>query len=467
MSPPGGLTTLEDQPITWSALNRIPSGRAKHTWSAAWPGVNTASMPATLVAVMDRDVGREALGPRCGASHGRRPGRRLQRRHGAKMVAMRVAEQDAHDRAGREPQDVGHVRRLVRARVQHGDAVGLLDQVGVGAVIGHAARIVRDDAADARADRLQHAALGHGLGQEGHIHHSGFGGHADRARRVAGAQAMRRRRLPRLHLQRRAGEGGAAAAEGEAAQRRQLGRQHRHPGRLQRPVHDQPGIAFLLAHVIRVVVDAVAVPGQRGVAEQQHRVGMHLARRGGVDRGGRVAGLDGLALGAAIDDVLLLRDRRAGGPAMSCRTVTNTSRPDPPSFSVDGQDRAGAGRPPRRMQRRVEVQAAARPHAPRQVVHRRQEAAALRMAVRAEAAGRHPVREQHPMPERRQRLRRLRHAPAWRPARAPDGARPCRSGSRCARHSRRTRSFRRRLPRRRAPGRAGRGRGGGRGGRGR
>ena len=46
----------------------------------------------------------------------------------------------------------------------------------------------------------------------------------------------------------------------------------------QRAVHDQARIALDLGHVAAVVVDAVAVEGQRRVAEQQHVVGHDAAR---------------------------------------------------------------------------------------------------------------------------------------------------------------------------------------------
>ena len=44
MSPSGGLTTLVDQDMTWSALNSVPvPSSAKQRWLAMWPGVSTAS----------------------------------------------------------------------------------------------------------------------------------------------------------------------------------------------------------------------------------------------------------------------------------------------------------------------------------------------------------------------------------------------------------------------------------------
>src|SRR5437899_10104208 len=88
-----------------------------------------------------------------------------------------------------------------------------------------------------------------------------------------------------------------------------LGRHLDDERRLQRSVEDQARIALDLGDVVAVVVDAVAVEGQRGIAEQQHGIGdmglavLRLRRRG--------RGLCGRGLPArdlAIDDVLSLAD---------------------------------------------------------------------------------------------------------------------------------------------------------------
>ena len=120
MSPFGGLTTLDDQPITWSALNSTPSGRAKHRWSAAWPGVNTASMPASTVSPsMDRPMsGVNARVGAARASHARRgpglppsaPPSRPGGRACVWLSRMRVIL------PRRQPHDVGHVLRPVGTR---------------------------------------------------------------------------------------------------------------------------------------------------------------------------------------------------------------------------------------------------------------------------------------------------------------------------------------------------------------
>ena len=119
MSPPGGLTTLEDHDMTWSALNstRAPSSAAiaKQRWSAAWPGVCSAVSPATASPSRSFKSGEKRA-----ARFRRNPpwARRspAQRRHRADMVGMRVAEQDARHAPARGAQDRLHVLRPVRAR---------------------------------------------------------------------------------------------------------------------------------------------------------------------------------------------------------------------------------------------------------------------------------------------------------------------------------------------------------------
>src|SRR5262249_18413589 len=81
--------------------------------------------------------------------------------------------------------------------------------------------------------------------------------------------------------------------------------------RLYGPVEHQARITLDLGHVIAVVVDAVAIEGQRRIAEQQHGVGdVALAMLCGR---GRSLGRDLRPTGGfAIDDILPLADR---GPA--------------------------------------------------------------------------------------------------------------------------------------------------------
>ena len=81
-------------------------------------------------------------------------------------------------------------------------------------------------------------------------------------------------------------------------------------------MHDEAGVAFFLRHVAAVVVDAVAVEGERRIAKQRHRVGHKLALpgRAGLGRGGwhfwRTR--DG---GCAVNDVVGFRQAQALGVA--------------------------------------------------------------------------------------------------------------------------------------------------------
>ncbi len=77
-------------------------------------------------------------------------------------------------------------------------------------------------------------------------------------------------------------------------------------------MHHQAGIALVLGRELEVVVDAVAVEGERRIAEQQHRVGRHPAVPGRVlgRRFARARGLARLRL-VAKHQVLLLLDAGA------------------------------------------------------------------------------------------------------------------------------------------------------------
>jgi hypothetical protein len=169
----------------------------------------------------------------------------------------------------------------------------------------------------------------------------------------------------------------------------------------QRAVHDQARVALHLGHVLAVVVDAVAVEGEGRVAEQQHVVRHDLARPHGAGGRGlrgrrRVARLRR----AAVDDVVLLGERQAGGVV---HLVANQHEHQLAAAPALAGDRLDARDAPHRLahpQRREELQPAARPHAPRQR-HRRQEAAALRVAVGADLALARLRQEVQPVRQRR------------------------------------------------------------------
>ena len=78
----------------------------------------------------------------------------------------------------------------------------------------------------------------------------------------------------------------------------QLGGEFDQESRLHRAVEDQAGIALDLGDIVAVVVDAVAVEGQRRIAEQQHLIG-HVAFAMFCGGGGD-GGLAGAA-GRAVD----------------------------------------------------------------------------------------------------------------------------------------------------------------------
>ena len=167
-----------------------------------------------------------------------------------------------------------------------------------------------------------------------------------------------------------------------AARRKQIEQQRRD----HRTVHDQARIPLDLGDVAAVVVDAMTVERQRRIAEQQHVVRHPVAfpcawRGRSLGRRRDVIGLGRLA----INDVVELGERERPArrcAVISCRTLTNTSVPVRPIFSVTSCDRRHAREVIADAQRLVEFELAARPHPTRQR-HRRQKAAALGVAVRS------------------------------------------------------------------------------------
>ena len=140
MSPSGGLTTLVDQDITWSALNSVPvPSSAKQRWLRAVAGrVQGGEAPAVALdrlAVGEADVGAEAVVAALAAFAGRgqvraeaerrRAGRGGERRGAGRVVAVGVGDEDAaHPFAARRGEDRGEMRRVRRPRVEHRHASG-------------------------------------------------------------------------------------------------------------------------------------------------------------------------------------------------------------------------------------------------------------------------------------------------------------------------------------------------------
>ena len=107
------------------------------------------------------------LGPMVYISGG--PGRRFQRLHSTRMVAMRMRQHDPPNRhTGRRLDDIAHMNRIIGARIEHRQPISRLDQIGVGSEIGHHARVAGDDPADAGEAGKGDAPRGFGFGQEWH-----------------------------------------------------------------------------------------------------------------------------------------------------------------------------------------------------------------------------------------------------------------------------------------------------------
>ena len=176
----------------------------------------------------------------------------------------------------------------------------------------------------------------------------------------------------------------------------------------QRPVHHEARIALDLRDVAAVVVNAVAVEGQRRVAEQQHVVGADLAYplrvvRRALHRRGRIVGARVLA----IDDVVFVSQRQALLVEQLVKDAHEHQRTGAPFLGRDVGDARTAGDGGADDERPVECELAAGPHAPRQR-HRRQEAAALRVSVDADLRLRVQRQEVEPMPAGRNRVACLR-----------------------------------------------------------
>jgi len=176
-------------------------------------------------------------------------------------------------------------------------------------------------------------------------------------------------------------------------------------------VEDQAGIALDLGDVVAVVMDAVAVEGQRRIAKQQHGIG-HVAfamhcdrRRRGFARRGRLRGRH-----VAINDILPpSRTAVPRGVAIRCSTETKHKTPVLPVFNVTSDMRDVRVNLIADAQWREEFQLAAGPHPARQR-YRRQETAARGMAVRPQFGHREHRLRQAPMHGPRRRIARFRFA---------------------------------------------------------
>ena len=88
-----------------------------------------------------------------------------QRRRGARMIGVRVTDQDAVDPAMSGTEDRVHVVRVVRSGIDHHDPAlrPVFHEPGVGASVGHRTGIVRDDPNHAVGLRDRHAVGRYGF----------------------------------------------------------------------------------------------------------------------------------------------------------------------------------------------------------------------------------------------------------------------------------------------------------------
>ena len=193
----------------------------------------------------------------------------------------------------------------------------------------------------------------------------------------------------------------------------QLGREFDDERRLQRAVEDQARIALDLGDVVAVVMDAVAVEGQRRITKQQHGIGeVALAMLRRRRRGRRLWRHLRPAGRLAIDDVVALLDRDAARRGDDVIDRDEAQRAGRAGLQIDVRDRRGALDLVADAHRLDEFQFAAGPHPARQR-HRRQEAAAGRVAVLAQLRHRKHRRRQAPMRGEGRGVARLRLPISW------------------------------------------------------
>ena len=158
-------------------------------------------------------------------------------------------------------------------------------------------------------------------------------------------------------------------------------------------MHDEAGVALDGGGVGLVVVDAVAVVGERTEPEEAHRVGRQreppvgVRRSSGRSRRGRSPWAGGAVGLGAVDDVLLLDADRGAAHAQLVAHGHEGQLPAAPALHRD----VGQGRPAGQLgahrDRPVPVVAAAREH-PAPVVDRRRKWPSAGWPVRAELGAR-------------------------------------------------------------------------------
>src|SRR5690606_30569558 len=173
----------------------------------------------------------------------------------------------------------------------------------------------------------------------------------------------------------------------------------------QRPMHHQPRIAFGCSGVGPVIMDAMTIEGNGGIAEQQGRA--RCDRLLPIALGQCRAGGEFWRAGLAVDDVLLLADCQLAVLQIIVLDGHEQQRAGAALllFNLeDGGDACGINSGPQRL---VKLDTPAGPHAVA-VVRRRQKAAPGRVAIAAEPGFRYCRLAKAPLPQRWQSLAGLR-----------------------------------------------------------
>ena len=167
-------------------------------------------------------------------------------------------------------------------------------------------------------------------------------------------------------------------------------------------MHDEPVIALDIARIATVVVDPVAVEGERRITEEQDLARGDRFAHVGVGRRRFGQSLRRIDAGVvAVDEVLLLDDAARSVDLGAMRHRDETEGPRLALLDHDVIDGGGCDRVGPDRYRGVELEAAAGPHSAGEG-DRRQETAALWMAVDAETGGRGDLEEEGNVPHRRE-----------------------------------------------------------------